>query len=163
MMIQYLKKIILIVIFIILTNCEGRKTGVNAGDVSPSIQTTNSLGQAVKLNDFSGKKVLLHFWADWCADCRIEFPKLEQIYHTYKEQNFEIIAVNVGQSAGEVNAFRDELNLTFPLWLDEKTEISKVYGVRGLPTNFFINPDGEVHKVTIGWVDERQIKDFLQL
>ena len=45
--------------------------------------------------------------------------------------------------------------------LDEQSEIAKQYGIRGLPTNFFLDENMMVRKIIIGWVDERQINQIL--
>ncbi len=103
----------------------------------------------------------MHFWADWCADCRAEFPKLQDAYMQLKDENFEILAINVGQSKEHVQSFIDNYNLTFPMVMDSNAEIAELYHIKGLPTNYFINADLTVHKIVIGWVNEKQIRKIL--
>ena len=43
--------------------------------------------------------------------------------------------------------------------MDENKKIAGLYKIRGLPTNYFINPDLIISKITIGWVNENQIQD----
>ena len=73
-----------------------------------------------------------------------------------------VIAVNAGQSAEHVRDFIENYHLTFPMVMDEDLQVSKKYGVTGLPTNFFIDDKGIVYKVIIGWVDMEQIKKILK-
>jgi peroxiredoxin len=152
-----MKNYILLIIAPLLIFCSRHKHSVDQGDEAPVFSTTDYSGATLSLESLRGKRILLHFWADWCSECRAEFPKLESVYQDLKDKNFEIIAVNVGQSQDHVTSFVKEYKLTFPMLVDEQSVIAKQYGIRGLPTNFFINPDLTVHKMIIGWVDEKQV------
>jgi peroxiredoxin len=147
--------------FFLFSCSSSPRNSVEEGDIAPDFKTVNGMDDLISLSEFQGKKVLIHFWADWCAECRAEFPKLEKAYQKYKMYNFEIIAINVGQSKNHVQSFVDEFNLTFPMLLDEHSEIAKQYGIRGLPTNFFIDEYMVVTKMIIGWVDEKQINQII--
>jgi peroxiredoxin len=150
-----------ILLSVVLLFCSSKKNSVKEGDSALLFSTMDYSGKIVTLKNLKGKHILLHFWADWCSECRAEFPKLEKAYQKYKMYNFEIIAINVGQSKNHVQSFVDKFNLTFPMLLDEQSEIAKQYGIRGLPTNFFIDEDMVVTKMIIGWVDEKQIDQII--
>lgn len=155
------KLFILILFLIIHVACSQNKASLNVGDRAPLFTTNDSRDSTFKLEDFKGRKLLIHFWADWCAECRAEFPKLEAAYQKNKE-NFEILAINVAQSEEHVESFVKEFNLTFPMLLDKNSEIAARYGIRGLPTNYFINRDLKIEKIIIGWVDEKQINQAIK-
>ncbi|MEJ2544230.1 MAG: redoxin domain-containing protein [Calditrichaceae bacterium] len=160
-----MKKQVSIFFFILLSffyfTCSSPRNSIEEGDLAPEFKTEAINGASFSLSSIKGKKVLIHFWADWCSECRAEFPKLEEAYQKYKKDNFEIIAVNVGQSEQHVKSFVTEFNLTFPMLLDEQSEIAKQYGIRGLPTNFFIDENRIVIKMIIGWVDDKQINQII--
>lgn len=147
--------------FFLFSCSSSPRNSIDEGDIAPEFKSKNIQGQPFSLFDIKGKKILIHFWADWCSECRAEFPKLEAAYQKYKKDNFEIIAVNVGQSEKHVKSFVDEFNLAFPMLLDEKSEIAKQYGIRGLPTNFFVDENMAITKMIIGWVDEKQINQII--
>src|SRR5581483_9054569 len=60
--------------------------GVNArllpkvGDVAPDFETSDALGNRVRLSDFRGHPVWLMFWGSWCPPCRAEFPDVVAAY-----------------------------------------------------------------------------------
>ena len=147
--------------FYLCLSCSSPRNTLEEGDISPEFQTINAAGESFFISNYKGKKILIHFWADWCAECRAEFPKLEKAYQKYGKDNFEIIAVNVGQSKKHVESFVDEFQLTFPMLLDENSKIAKEYGIRGLPTNFFVDENRVIKKIIIGWVDEKQINQII--
>ena len=108
-------------------------------------------GQPVRLREFRGKLVLLNFWATWCAPCLHEMPSMERLYQTFKQADFVLLAVSMDRQGEEVaRPFVENLQLTFPVLLDSTLEVSRQYGVRGLPTSYLIDPDGRLIGAVIG-------------
>jgi cytochrome c biogenesis protein CcmG, thiol:disulfide interchange protein DsbE len=108
-------------------------------------------GQPAQLREFRGKLVLLNFWATWCAPCLHEMPSMERLYQTFKQTDFVLLAVSMDRQGEAVaKPFADNLKLTFPILLDNTSEVSRQYSVRGLPTTYLIDPDGLLIGVVIG-------------
>ena len=108
-------------------------------------------GRPVRLREFRGKLVLVNFWATWCAPCLHEMPSMEQLYQTFKQTKFVLLAVSMDhQGEGIARPFVDKLKLTFPVLLDSTLEVSRQYSVRGLPTTYLIDPEGLLIGVVIG-------------
>ena len=61
-----------------------------------------------KLGEYRGKVVVLNFWAAWCLPCRAEMPDFQAVYEARAGEGFEVLAINRGESAAVVEAFRDE-------------------------------------------------------
>ena len=115
-----------------------------------------------KLEDYRGKIVLLHFWADWCPHCRKEFEKIQKAADELRDKGLQILAVNVGQSRQHVLELKEEYQLSIPLLMDENRDITEKYGVTGLPTSFFIDQNGVIKEKEIGWLTEQQIKSIFE-
>ena len=115
-------------------------------------------GETLHLADLGGKVVLLNFWATWCVPCRTEMPAIEALYQRYKERGFDVLAINMDKSSpAGVEAFVKETGVTFRIALDPSWATSRAYGVRGLPTSYFIDRAGNVVVRVVGernWTDD---------
>lgn len=64
-----------------------RPLGTARGTRFPDLVVTDPGGEKVKLSDLRGKIVFLHFWGSWCAPCQFEFPDLQVLYNSFKEND----------------------------------------------------------------------------
>jgi peroxiredoxin len=120
------------------------------GQPAPSFALESVEGSQVRLEDQRGKVVLVNFWATWCVPCRAEMPEIESAYRSYRDQGFEVLAVNVFESPVEIQPFMSELDLSFPALLDSDGAVSRLYRARGLPSSFLIDRQGVVQYVKVG-------------
>jgi thiol-disulfide isomerase/thioredoxin len=113
--------------------------------------TRLSDGAQVTLSETRGQTVLINFWATWCPPCRLEMPWLQSVYEKYKDQGFDILAVNAGERvpAAQVEAtvqhYIDQASLTFPVLIgDNAFAVQRDYAVYGLPASFILDTEGNV-------------------
>jgi cytochrome c biogenesis protein CcmG/thiol:disulfide interchange protein DsbE len=124
------------------------REGFSAPDFT--LETLDS--DQVSLSDLRGKAVLVNFWASWCPPCRAEMPAIEKVYRTYKDLGLEVLAVNTTNQdeVDAASAFVQELGLTFPIPLDRTGAVSASYTLHGLPSSYFVDPDGVIRSVVVG-------------
>lgn len=130
---------------------------------APDFTLPTLTGTDIKLSDLRGRPVLLNFWATWCAPCRVEMPELEAAYQSHTADKLAIIAINREETAALVEPFVTEMGLTFDIALDEKAEISNLYGVFNMPTSYFLDGSGRVVAIHRGPMSEQQIEEYVQL
>ncbi|MEJ2559593.1 MAG: TlpA disulfide reductase family protein [Anaerolineae bacterium] len=118
-------------------------------------------GRSVKLSDYRGQVILLNTWASWCPPCRAEMPDLEAYYREHKEDGFVVLAVNDEESDSTVANFIQAQGFTFPVLLDSDGKVMSQYGVRGLPTSFFIDRSGMVRGVWSGQLSPERLKQIV--
>lgn len=102
------------------------KSGLQEGEPAPNFTLTTLDGKTVQLSDYRGKAVLLNFWGTWCEPCRTEMPALQNAYDQYKDQGFEVLAVNIAETDVAVSSFVEQYQLNFPVLLDRNREVTEL-------------------------------------
>lgn len=128
---------------------------------APERPLTTLEGEEVSLQTWQGQGIILNFWATWCVPCREEMPALAKIH----EENPDVIVVGVNylENAEATRGFVEELNLPFPIIVDEKGFLVGDMYVKALPTTFFINKEGNIVMQHIGVLDEQLLSEGMSL
>jgi cytochrome c biogenesis protein CcmG, thiol:disulfide interchange protein DsbE len=128
----------------------GARTSQPAIDYpAPDFTLTTLEGDTFALSDALGKPVVLNFWATWCGPCQRELPALQAAAERYGDRVL-IVGVDQGEAPDTVQRYVDQLGLTFRIPLDTDFAVSELYNVRGLPTTFFIDPQGVIRQMWLG-------------
>ena len=127
-------------------------TPVNEEISAADFQLVNMDEEPIKLSDFRGKVVLLNFWATWCPPCIREMPSMERLHQQVDAADFKVVAVNQMENPDDVFAFTGQLEIdpTFDILFDDKSEVSRMYAVRGLPTTYLIDKKGKIRYRAVG-------------
>lgn len=107
-------------------------------------------GDEASLSDYGGQFVFLNFWATWCPPCREEMPSMEVMHQELAGFPFQVVAIDVQEQQSTVASFAEEMDYSFPILLDESGRVAANYGVRGIPTTYFISPKGTVLGMLVG-------------
>ena len=137
------------------------KVGIKEGQLAPDFELETMAGEIVKLIDYRGQVVLINFWATWCSYCRTEFPEIQDAYESNQEKGFVVLAINVQDRKESVQAYAQELGLTFPVLLDPLGRASSRYKARGLPTSYFVDQEGVIVLKKVGPVNTPIIQGVL--
>ncbi len=107
-----------------------------------------------------GKVVLVNFWATWCPPCIKELPTIQKLWSSLDRNEFEVVAVNVGEKQETVENFLDKFNskLEFAIVLDTDLEVYKSWDVRPLPTTYFIDRENNQRFKGLGEFDFNSAK-----
>ena len=105
-------------------------------------------GNEIRLSDYSGRVVLINFWATWCAPCRMEIPDLKELRARYGEKGFEILGVSISDNQNMLKKFADAYSIAYPLLYCSSNELGKIAlnygGLQGVPQSFLIDSNGEI-------------------
>jgi len=118
---------------------------------APNFTLKSLTGKNIKLSELTGNVVLVNFWASWCAPCRQEMPLLNAIHNKYEPLGFTVVGVNVEEQVANARAFITERPVDFPILLDSKNQVSKLYNVIAMPTTVVIDRDGNMRFLHQGY------------
>lgn len=94
------------------------------------------------LADYRGQKIIVNFFASWCAPCRAEHPNLMALS---RDPRVRLIGVLYKDDVGKGEQFLAELGNPFAqVGLDPEGQIGLAFGLTGVPESFAIDETGRV-------------------
>lgn len=114
-------------------------------------------GEKFKLSDIKDKYILLNFWSSNCGGCRMANKALAEKYTKLKD-HIELVGFNVDKNKEAIEKAMDKDSITWTTVTTFKGidgEIPVKYQIRGVPTFFIINPDGEIVDEFLGYRENK--------
>lgn len=123
-------------------------------------------GDAVAMQSFRGKPLVLNFWATWCPPCVEELPLLNGFYREQKARGWQVVGLAIDQPTA-VRQFLQRLPLDFPIALGGLggTDMARSLGnlAGGLPFTVVFGADGNILHRKMGQVTADDLKAWAQL
>lgn len=142
-----------------------RPDGAVAIDIGahPPALTLNDLdGHAHSLAEYRGRRMLVNFWASWCAPCVKEMPALDAAARTYKDT--VVVGIAMDEPA-RARAFLAAHPVAYPILLGEMgpPSTSQQWGDTDqvLPYSVLLDADGRVLHTRRGPLDEATVQAWL--
>jgi thiol-disulfide isomerase/thioredoxin len=112
-----------------------------------------------------GKPVVLNMWAGLCPPCRLEMPDFQEVHNEFGD-GIVLLGLDVGPftSLGtreDAEALIEELRVTYPIGTTDHAGVVRDYGLIGMPTTYFLTPDGEVHRQWTGLLTEEKLVELV--
>lgn len=123
--------------------------------VSPDFQNITLNGETVALEKYRGKPLLLHFWASWCPFCKFEESSLSSL-----KEDWQVLTVAY-QSGNkeEVIKYMKERNIEdWPTIVDADSHLAELFGVKGVPTTYILDGDGNIRFTEVGLTSKWGLK-----
>lgn len=106
-------------------------------------------GRNVRLSEFRGEPVILHFWASWCGPCRESATSLDR----YGIQTVTpVIGVNLDGMLDRASSVAQSLQLRSPTLVDTQQAVARTYDVAKLPLTLLLDADGTIRAAWSGVV-----------
>jgi peroxiredoxin len=145
--------VIILTLVILMAGCPsngGATEAPEVGKTAPDFQFQGSDEQAIYLSELKGKPVLVNFWQTRCGPCAYEMPFLQQVYDEWEGKGLVLLAINIGESPSQIAEFMQTQGLSLPVLLDSQGSIAQQYGIRAIPTSFFIDTGGIIQEIKVG-------------
>ncbi len=117
------------------------RDGLPRGTHAPVFRLPRIDGGELALQDYRGQWVLLVFSDPNCGPCNQLAPELERLHR--RSSDLQVLVVSRGDP--EINQRKvSEHQITFPVVLQHRWEISREYGIFATPVAYLINEQGVI-------------------
>jgi thiol-disulfide isomerase/thioredoxin len=103
-----------------------------------SLPVLGHSGQRVSLGQYSGRPLIVNFFASWCDPCKTETPLLAKFYRAEKSK-VALVGLDENDVLGNAMSFTRADGVSYPVGWDPQFGIASAYGVNALPQTFFLD------------------------
>ncbi len=144
---------------------DGGQQQVQAGDSrqASDFSLTTLAGEAISLESYSGKVLILDFWATWCPPCVKEIPHFVELYNQYSGEGVEFLGVSVDRGGPSVvQKFLDKHDVKYAVAMANMEIVDAYEAYGGIPTTFIIDRQGKIIEKVVGYRDKKFFEDHIK-
>ena len=101
-------------------------------------------GRNLRLSELRGNIVMVNFWTSRCGVCRQQAEALQALYARHADDGLRLLSVNFDSDPDRAREFIAGAAIDFPVLLDARREVSRLYRVRSIPVLVIIDRDGRL-------------------
>ena len=132
---------------------------------APAFKLADLGGQVFSSSAFSGRTLLINFWAPWCEPCREEMPALNAVARRFQGRGLTVIGVAVDNGQSELSKrFVAKTSPQFLILQDPELKMNNAFKVFAYPTTFLVDRQGKIRRYWIGaqdW-DGRELRKIIE-
>jgi peroxiredoxin len=119
-------------------------SSIDVGVSAPDFALRTLDGKNLRLSEYRSEVVVLNFWSSWCRKCRQVMPVLDQLYKQHHEDGLNVFAIGVEGLFNKSSEMAGELEIEFPILIDARQQVSRMYDLDQLPLTLVIDRAGNV-------------------
>ena len=123
-----------------------------AGSTAPDWTLYDANGKKVSLSQLKGKVVVLDFYFIGCSGCMASINPLNAIYEKYNNNDLIIASLTERDSKKAVLDFEKRYKIKYKGYINA-VDVVKSYHVTAFPTFYFIDKEGKIGSVFVGYAD----------
>ena len=130
------------------------------GDIKALDFTLSNLeDEKVSLSEYTGKVVVLDFWATWCGPCISSFPKMQELVTKFENEDVEFFFIDAWETLEpdkikeKVVEFLEKEGYTFNVLMDYQNEVVTKYKIQAIPSTLLIDKNGNM-KTIVRYTDD---------
>ena len=136
----------------LLFACNSNITNNNISDLE-SLQLKSSFFDLeennLDLSEFNGK-VVVSYWATWCAPCIKEMPSIKRAEEILEDYGYTFLLVS-DETIDKISNFKNEMN--FDLKFLKSNKSFESLGVYAMPTSYIFNENGKIVETFVGVIE----------
>ena len=137
----------------LLFACNSNITNNNISDLE-SLQLKSSFFDLeennLDLSEFNDRKVVVSYWATWCAPCIKEMPSIKRAEEILKDYGYTFLLVS-DETIDKISNFKNEMN--FDLKFLKSNKSFESLGVYAMPTSYIFNENGKIVETFVGVIE----------
>jgi len=137
-------------------------SGSLTGQKAPDFALESLDGRIVRLSDFRGKAVLVHFWSTHWLPCRTEMQWFEQMHNQYGPKGLQVLGIAMdGADRTDIAEFASNLGVDYPILLGQESVVNS-YRVRVPPLIVYVGRDGKIVEEVFEAKGHDEIEDIVR-
>jgi len=129
------------------TKAQARGEAPTTSAIPASFTVKDLDGNLHSSDEWIGKQpVVINFWGSWCGYCRKETPDLVKLYNEYQDKGVVILGLAINDTPAKAQAFAEQYHMDWPILMADNS-VAAAFQIRGAPTTFFFDKDGNVVQV----------------
>ena len=102
------------------------------------------------LSEYKKGKIVINYWATWCAPCIKEMPSMKRAEEILEEYGYTFLLVS-DETISKISSFKNEWN--FDLNFLKSTKSFESLGVYAMPTSYIFDANGQLIETIVGAIE----------
>ena len=102
------------------------------------------------LSVYQNGKIVVSYWATWCAPCIKEMPGIKRAEEILKEYGYTFLLIS-DETLDKISKFKNEWNFDFNFLKSIKS--FETLGVYAMPTSYIFDENGQIIETIVGAIE----------
>ena len=128
------------------------RTGPRVGSDMRAFKFVDASGRKRLVDDMSGRYVLMHVWASWCAPCLEQMPSIKHTAASNADLPVTFVGLNIDKDSKRAEELANRSGWAWPQnYLGEDSDMARQLAISSAPAYYLIGPDGLLAAASTEW------------
>jgi peroxiredoxin len=154
-----MKRIVLAALGLVILAAGFTCVGQESLGPAPAFSLEDLSGNTLELSQYSGKVLVLNFWATWCPPCQAEIPDFVSAYNRLRSKGLAVIGLSLDRlSADELKAFVAENHMSYPVAFATEKIMTDYKPGQYIPATIVIDKKGMIRERHVGLMQGKDLE-----
>ena len=140
--------------FLLLFSCNSGITNSKSLSDLDALQLKTSFidlyEKNLDLSVYQNGKIVVSYWATWCAPCIKEMPGIKRAEEILKDYGYTFLLIS-DETVDKISKFKNEWNFDFNFL--KSTKSFETLGVYAMPTSYIFDENGQIIETIVGAIE----------